>query len=168
MPLGRHRFPRAGRMSDSSPHYTPAMSKAKVQAVVIWVVSVAFVASALGYLFAPSTMLSIVGMESTPAADFLVRTLAAALLALTPGAWAARRRSGSSDQRGILVGLAVYMFVSSIVDLRAFMGDVVGIASIPSIVLRVAVGGALVWLVPRRDVPEPDPGARVERRRGRA
>jgi hypothetical protein len=98
-------------------------------------------------------MLSIVGMESTPATDFLVRTLAAALLALTPGAWAARRRNGSSDQRGVLVGLAVYMFVSSIVDLRAFLGDVVGIASIPSIVLRVVVGGALVWLVPRRDVP---------------
>jgi hypothetical protein len=53
------------------------------------VVVVAFVASAHGYLFAPSSMLSIVGMEGTPATDFLVRTLASALLALTPGAGAA-------------------------------------------------------------------------------
>jgi hypothetical protein len=78
------------------------------------VVVVAFVASAHGYLFAPSSMLSIVGMEGTPATDFLVRTLASALLALTPGAGAARRRGASSDQRGILVGLAEYVLASSI------------------------------------------------------
>jgi hypothetical protein len=40
-----------------------------------------------------------------PQVNFLVRTLAAALLALSPGAWAARR-DGTSAQRSVLIGLA--------------------------------------------------------------
>jgi hypothetical protein len=51
---------------------------------------------------------------------FLVRTLAAVLLALTPGAWAARRRDGTAAQRSMLIGLAAYMFASSLVDLYGF------------------------------------------------
>jgi hypothetical protein len=58
-------------------------------------------------------MLRIVGIESNPQVTFLVRTLAAALLALSPGAWAARRRDGTPAQRGVLIGLAAYMFASS-------------------------------------------------------
>jgi hypothetical protein len=59
------------------------------------------VASALGYLLVPSAMLGIVGMDHNPQVTFLVRTLAAALLALSPGAWwhgagTARRGSAAS------------------------------------------------------------------------
>jgi hypothetical protein len=67
------------------------------------------VASALGYLLVPSAMLGIVGMDHNPQVTFLVRTLAAALLALSPGAWVARRRDGTSGQRSVLIGLAGYM-----------------------------------------------------------
>jgi hypothetical protein len=66
--------------------YTPAMTKAQVQGVVVGLVVIVLVASALGYLLVPSAMLRIVGTQSNPQMDFLVRTLAAALLALSPGA----------------------------------------------------------------------------------
>jgi hypothetical protein len=39
-----------------------------------------------------------------------------------------------------LIGLAVYMFTSSLVDLHAFVSDIVGAASVPSITLRVLLG----------------------------
>jgi hypothetical protein len=36
-----------------------------------------------------------------------------------------------------LIGLAVYMFTSSLLDLHAIVKDIVGAASVPSITLRV-------------------------------
>jgi hypothetical protein len=72
------------------------MTKDRVQRLVVGLVVILFVASALGYLLVPSAMLGIVGIDSNPQVTFLVRTLAAALLALSPGAWAARRRDGTS------------------------------------------------------------------------
>jgi hypothetical protein len=124
------------------------MAKERVQGLVVGLVVIAFVASALGYLLAPSAMLRIVGIQSDRTADFLVRTLAAALLALSPGAWAARHRDGTLAQRGVLVGLAVYLFASSLVDLHAFAVGVVGAAAVPSIAVRVALGAVVVWLIP--------------------
>jgi hypothetical protein len=109
------------------------------------------VASALGYLLVPSAMLGIVGIDGNPQVTFLVRTLAAALLALLPGAWAARRRDGTSAQRGVLIGLATYMFASSLVDLYGFINHIVGVAAVPSIALRVILGAVLVWLIPARN-----------------
>jgi hypothetical protein len=82
---------------------------------------------------------------------FLIRTLAAALLALSPGAWAARRRDATSGQRSVLIGLAAYMFASSLVDLYGFLSQIVGVAAVPSIVLRVILGAVLVWLIPARN-----------------
>jgi hypothetical protein len=128
--------------------YTPAMTKAQVQGVIVGLVVIVFVASALGYLLVPSAMLRIVGIQSNRQTDFLVRTLATALLALSPGAWAARHRDTTPAQRGVLVGLATYMFASSLVDLHAFVNDLVGIAAVPSITIRVILGGVLVWLIP--------------------
>jgi hypothetical protein len=120
----------------------------------VGLVVVVFVASALGYLLAPAAMLRIiVGIDSNPQVDFLVRTLAAALLALSPGAWAARRRDDTSAQRGVLVGLAAYMFASSLVDLHAFVNDIVGVAAVPSIALRALLGAVIVWLIPARRRP---------------
>ena len=94
-------------------------------------------------------------MDSNPQVTFLVRTLAAALLALSPGAWAARRRDGTSGQRSVLIGLAGYMFASSLVDLYGFINQVVGIASLPSIALRVVLGAVLIWLIPARNTLRP-------------
>ena len=127
------------------------MLRDRVQRLVVGLVVVLLVASALGYLLVPSAMLGIVGMDSNPQVTFLVRTLAPALLALSPAAWAARRRDGTSAQRSILIGLAGYMFASSLVDLYGFINQVVGVAAVPSIALRVILGAVLVRLIPARD-----------------
>jgi hypothetical protein len=127
------------------------MSKERVQRLVLGLVVILLVASALGYLVVPAAMLRIVGIDSNPQVTFLVRTLAAALLALSPGAWAARRRDGTSAQHSVLIGLAAYMFASSLVDLYGFINQVVGIASVPSIALRMILGAVLVWLIPARN-----------------
>ena len=103
------------------------MLKERVQRLVVGLVVILLVASALGYLLVPSAMLRIVGMDSTPQVTFLVRTLAAALLALSPGAWVARRRDGTSGQRGVLIGLAGYMFASSLVDLYQLVAETRGV-----------------------------------------
>ena len=81
----------------------------------------------------------------------MARALAAALLALSPGAWAARRRDGTPAQRSVLIGLAAYMFASSLVDLYAFINQIVGIVALPSIALRVILGAVIVWLIPPRN-----------------
>jgi hypothetical protein len=131
------------------------MPKERVQRLVVGLVVILLVASALGYLLVPSAMLGIVGMDSNPQVTFLVRTLAPALLGLSPAAWAARRRDGTSAQRSILIGLAGYLFASSLVDLYGFIKQVVGIASLPSIALRVILGAVLIWLIPARNGRQP-------------
>jgi hypothetical protein len=68
-----------------------------------------------------------------------------------PGAWAARRRDSTSAQRTVLIGLAAYLFTRSLVDLYGFINQVVGIASVPSIALRVILGAVIVWLIPARN-----------------
>jgi hypothetical protein len=134
------------------------MTKERVQRLVVGLVVVLLVASALGYLLVLAAMLRIVGIQSNPQVTFLVRTLAAALLALSPGAWAARRRHDTPTQRSVLVGLAAYMFASSLVDLSSslvdlygFINQLVGIASLPSIALRAILSTVLVWLIPARN-----------------
>jgi len=109
-----------------------------------------FAASAIGYLFFPSTMLSVVGITSNNQMDFLVRTLAAALVALIPGTWSARKKGNLSLFPSVVFGIAIYMFLSSAVDLQAFYQHIVNGASIPSIGFRVVIGGALLWLMPRK------------------
>ena len=131
------------------------MLRERVQHLVVGLVVILLVVSALGYLLVPAAMLGIVGMDSNPQVTFLVRTLAAALLALSPAAWAARRRDGTSGQRSVLIGLAGYMFASSLVDLYGFINQVVGVASVPSIALRVILGAVLVWLIPAHNGRQP-------------
>jgi hypothetical protein len=46
---------------------------------------------AIGYLVAPAAVLSIVGIDSDPQLDFVLRTLGVALLALVPSVWALGR-----------------------------------------------------------------------------
>jgi hypothetical protein len=86
------------------------MLKERVQRLVVGLVVILLVASALGYLLAPSAMLGIAGIDSNPQVTFLVRTLTAALLALSPAAWAARRRDHTSTQRSVLIRLPVHQF----------------------------------------------------------
>ena len=126
------------------------MTKEQVHTAIVTFIVVLFAASAIGYLIFPSAMLSIVGIKSNEQTDFLVRTLAAALVALIPGSWAARKRGNSLLYPSVIAGLVIYMFLSSAVDLHAYLTNIVGIASIPSIVLRVLLGGVLLWLMPRR------------------
>jgi hypothetical protein len=126
------------------------MTKEQIyQAIVIFVVFL-LAASAIGYLLFPSAMLSIVGIKSNNQMDFLVRTLAAALVALIPSTWSARKRENSSLFQSVVFGIAIYMFLSSIVDLHAFLTQIVNSVSIPSIFFRAALGGALLWLMPRK------------------
>jgi hypothetical protein len=106
---------------------------------LIRVSAVLFAVIGLGYLVAPSTMLSIVGITAAPTTEFLMRTEGVALLTGAGFLWAVR--DGSSSQRQIaLSSLAAYYIVGSLVDLAAFNDNIVGSASVPSAVIRIAVG----------------------------
>src|SRR3954454_11174132 len=84
-------------------------------------------------------MLSIVGIGSAPTTEFLMRTEGVALLTAGGFLWALR--DGRRDQlRVALAALAGYYVVGSLVDLQAFTQAIVGPASIPSAVLRIALG----------------------------
>jgi hypothetical protein len=91
-------------------------------------------------------MLSVVGVQSTPDTDFLVRTLAAAFLAMTPIAISVRKRTGTSHEKAVLLGLGIYMIAGSAVDLHAYLDGLVGTPAIPSIGLRTPLGAVLIWL----------------------
>ena len=126
------------------------MTKEQVNKVIITFVVFLFAASAIGYLIFPSAMLGVVGIKSNSQMDFLVRTLAAAFVALIPGSWSARNRGNASLYPSVIFGLAIYMFLSSVVDFQAFLTHIVNSTSIPSILLRVVLGGVLLWLMPRQ------------------
>ena len=126
------------------------MTKEQFNKAIVTFVVFLFAASAIGYLIFPSAMLSIVGVSSNDQMDFLVRTLAATLVALIPSAWTARMGGNTSLYPSVMIGLALYMFLSSAVDLHAFLNHIVNSTSIPSIILRALLGGVLLWLIPRR------------------
>ncbi len=113
--------------------------------------AIAFAVTGLGYLVAPGTMLSVVGIESAATSDFLIRTEGVALIAGAGFLWAVRE--GTPTQfRLVLLSLAFYYFVGTLIDLTAFDHGVVGTASVPSGVARVAVGSAClvaVWRASR-------------------
>lgn len=125
------------------------MTKEQVLKALVTFVVFLFAVSAVGYLVFPAAMLSVVGIMSDAQTDFLVRTLAAALIALIPSAWSARTRGNSSLYRNVILGIAIYLFLSSAVDLHAFLTHLVNSTSIPSIVLRVLLGAVLLWLMPQ-------------------
>ena len=126
------------------------MAKEKLYTALVTFIVILFAVSEIGYLIFPTAMLSVVGMKSNAQMDFLARTLAAALVALTPSAWSARKRENSPLFQSVVFGIALYMFLSSAVDLQAFFTHIVNNASVPSIVFRVVLGGALLWLMPRK------------------
>ena len=91
-------------------------------------------------------MLEVVGIVSNDQLDFLLRASGVGVASLVPGAWALRTAPGSPVSRAVLMGLAIYMFLSSVVDFHAFTQSIVNAASIPSIAFRVLLGVAILWL----------------------
>lgn len=118
-----------------------------------------FGAIGVGYLLAPGLMLSIVGIPSAPTEDFLMRTEGVALI--TGGGLLLGARNGSRSQlRIVLVALGGYYVLGSLVDIAAFAQGVVGSASVPSAVIRIAVAAACLVSVARvsREATAGDPG----------
>jgi len=103
--------------------------------------------SAIGFLFFPSNMLAVVGIVSNEEMDFLLRTTGAAVAALVPGVWALRISTASPLSRSVLTGLVGYLFLSSLVDLYAYIHLIVNTASLPSIAFRILTGSVILWLL---------------------
>jgi hypothetical protein len=112
----------------------------------LWLLLVVFGATALAYFVVPAASLRVVGIASEPTALFLLRTLAAALLAFVPPLWLAAARPSTSLRYGLLWGVVTYLVASSLVDLAAYMGDIVSGLSIPSAAVRIVLAGWLVVL----------------------
>jgi hypothetical protein len=98
----------------------------------------------LAYFVAPAASLRIVGIASDPTEQFLLRTLAAALLAFVVSLWLAAVRPSTSLRNGLGWGAITDLVASSLVDLAAYMGGIVSVLSVPSATLRIALA---VWLV---------------------
>jgi hypothetical protein len=113
---------------------------------VLWLLLVVFGATALAYFVVPAASLRVVGIASDPTERFLLRTLAAALLAFVPPLWLAAARPSTSLQFGLVWGMITYLVASSLVDLAAYMGDIVSNLSIPSAAVRIVLAGWLVVL----------------------
>jgi len=111
---------------------------------IITFTTLLLVISAIGLLFFPSKMLAAVGIVGNDQLDFLLRTSGVGVAALIPSAWALRTSTVSPLSRAVLIGLTVYMFLSSIVDFHAFTQSIVNTASIPSIAFRVLLGSAIL------------------------
>ena len=110
----------------------------------LWLVLVVFGVSALAYFVAPAASPRVVGIASDPTEWFLLRTLAAALLAFVPPLWLAATRPSTSLRYGLVWGVVTYLVASSLVDLAAYMGGIVSALSVPSALVRIALA---VWLV---------------------
>jgi hypothetical protein len=104
------------------------------------------VISAIGLLFFPSKMLGVVGIGSNDQMEFLLRASGVGVASLIPSAWASRTSTASPVSRAVLIGLVVYMFLSSMVDLQAYTQSIVNSASIPSIAFRIFLGIAILVL----------------------
>lgn len=109
--------------------------------------SLGFAATGLAYLAMPDMALGIVGIESSPVSEFLLRTEGVPLLFGSVLVWIVRD-GGGREVRIALIALAAYYVASSVIDLAAYAEGVVGPASVPSAFVRIAVGaacGAAAW-----------------------
>lgn len=117
----------------------------------LYCILILFMVSAAGYIIAPSTMLSVVGIQGTQQNSFLVQTLSAALISFIPIVYAVTQNKSTTNYRKyILISISAYMLLSSIVDTYGFVTLVVNSVSIPSIVIRLFLGG-IVFLGSRKD-----------------
>lgn len=106
---------------------------------LLTVSSVIFAVVGSAYLIVPAAMLSIVGIASGATNEFLMRTEGVALLTAALMIWAARK-GGAAVARIVLVALAGYFIIGSVVDLAAYLQGIVGTAAVPSVVIRIAFG----------------------------
>jgi hypothetical protein len=102
--------------------------------------------SAIGLLFFPSEMLTVVGITSNDQMNFLLRASGVGVASLIPGAWAARTSTSTTVSRAVLMGLVIYMVLSSVVDIQAYTRSIVNTASIPSIGFRILLGVTILLL----------------------
>lgn len=117
------------------------MNKSKINNYTVFFILILLVVSALGYLIAPEKMLSVVGIVGTKENNFLVKTLAAALLSFIPAVFAITRNADKTNlKRQVVFGLVLYMFLSSAVDFYGYITEVVNFSSVPSIGFRVILG----------------------------
>ena len=103
--------------------------------------------SGIAYLAVPSLALGIVEIESSPDSEFLLRTEGVALLFGAALVWGLLIGDARARRVG-LVALAGYYTLSSLLDLTAFAQGIVGLASVPSAAIRIAVGAiclAAAW-----------------------
>ena len=105
--------------------------------------SIVFGATGLAYLVVPGLALDIVGIESSPTSDFLLRTEGVPLFFAAAIVWAFRH-GGTRQQWVILVALAGYYILRAVIDLAAFAEGIVGAASVPSALVRIAIGAMCV------------------------
>jgi hypothetical protein len=133
------------------------MSIVRVATGLLLLSAAVFAVTGLAYLAAPGLPLSVVGIESTATTDFLLRTVGVALLCGAGIVWAARR-GGPRQVRFVLVGLATYHVLSSVVDVAAFAQGVVGSASVPSAAARVVLGGLCLLAAARLSSQSPGGG----------
>jgi hypothetical protein len=137
----------------------PTMAIVKLPTGLLLLSAALFALTGLGYLAAPGILLAVVEIESTSTTDFLLHTVGVALLCAAGFLWAARD-GGPRQVRLILVGLGVYYVLSSVVDMAALTQGLVGIASVPSSVARVVIGG-LCFLSAARLPSQSQGGGRV-------
>ncbi len=105
--------------------------------------------SAVGLLFLPSQMLSVVGIVSNAQLDFVLRASGVGVGSFIPGVWAARTAATSSVSRAVLMGLVGYTFLSSLVDFHAYTQSIVNTTALPSIAFRTLLGVVILLLVRR-------------------
>ena len=115
---------------------------------LLLVSSVVFAVTGVAYLLVPGLALGLVGIESTPASDFLLRTEGVALVFGAVVVWILRD-GGPREHRVVLLALAGYYVGGSIVDLVAFSQAIVGTAAVPSAVVRIAIGAFCAALAVR-------------------
>jgi Na+-transporting methylmalonyl-CoA/oxaloacetate decarboxylase beta subunit len=79
-----------------------AVANQRRQSGVLWLLLVVFGATALAYFVVPAASLRVVGIASVATERFLLRTLAAALLAFVPPLWLAAARPSTSLRYGLM------------------------------------------------------------------
>jgi hypothetical protein len=100
--------------------------------------SALFAVTGFAYLIVPGAALTVVGIDSTAASEFLLRTEGVVLLTAAALLWAIRATRAAA--RVGLLALAGYYLVGSLVDLLAFYQGTVQWPSVPSAALRIGLG----------------------------
>lgn len=118
--------------------------------IIVVITFILVAVSAVTEILFPAHLLALVGIESNLQTDFLLRTTAIALISFLPNLQQLIHDSDSTTSKRTLLGIAIYMFLSSSVDYFAFTQSIVNQYSIPSIIFRIAVGSILFYFACRK------------------